>query len=130
MNDNRNQDFYKNKAISYAVVSLPLSTDILVLLVDTVQFAWFLNEVVVRRAPPLNSHKLHNTLLFLGDRLLSMCPLGGFRPKNSLENTNHLGLASFVSKFMRGLDGKVPINLLLTSLLRSSTQEIFNLRKS
>ncbi|TGO74848.1 hypothetical protein BELL_0252g00120 [Botrytis elliptica] len=122
--EGRNLDFYKNKAISCALVSLPLSTELLVLLVDTISFTLLLNDAVVGRAPPLGGHKLHNTLLFLGYRLLTMYPLGDCRPKNPLENAIHLGLASFISTFMRGLDGKVPVNPLLASLLRSSTHEL------
>ncbi|TGO28341.1 hypothetical protein BPAE_0029g00720 [Botrytis paeoniae] len=122
--ESRNPDFYKNKAISCALVSLPLSTDLLILLVDTIHFARLLNEAVVGRALPLGGHKLHNTLLFLGYRLLSMYPLGDCRPKSSLENAIHLGLVSFISTFMRGLDGKVPVNSLLASLLRSSIREL------
>ncbi|KAF7853358.1 uncharacterized protein EAF02_012012 [Botrytis sinoallii] len=122
--ESRNLDFYKNKAMSCALVSLPLSTDLLVLLVDIISFTLLLNDAVVGRASPLGGHKLHSTLLFLGYRLLSIYPLGDCRPKNPLENAIHLGLASFISTFMRGLDGKVPVNPLLASLLRSSTHEL------
>ncbi|TGO37416.1 hypothetical protein BHYA_0098g00400 [Botrytis hyacinthi] len=122
--ESRNLDFYKNKAITCALVSLPLSTELLTLLVDTITFTLLLNDAVVGRAPPLGGHKLHNTLLFLGYSLLSMYPLGDCRPKSSLENAIHLGLVSFISTFMRGLDGKVPVNPLLASLLRFSTQQL------
>ncbi|KAF7924188.1 uncharacterized protein EAE97_010800 [Botrytis byssoidea] len=122
--ESRNLDFYKNKAISCALVSLPLSTDLLTLLVDTISFTLLLNDAVVGTGPPLGGHKLHNTLLFLGYRLLSLYPLGHCRPKSSLENAVHLGLVSFISTFMRGLDGKVPVNPLLASLLKLSTQEL------
>ncbi|KAM0129915.1 hypothetical protein ACHAP3_007652 [Botrytis cinerea] len=120
----KNPDFYKKQAVSCALVSLPLSTGLLTLLVDIIHFAWLLNEAIIGRAPPLCGYKLHNTLLFLGYRLLSMYPLGGCRPKNSLENAIHLGLTSFIVTFMRGLDGKVPGNSLLASLIRSSAQEL------
>lgn len=120
----KNLDFYKKRAVSCALVSLPLSTGLLTLLVDIIHFAWLLNEAIIGRAPPLCGYKLHNTLLFLGYRLLSMYPLGGCRPKNSLENAIHLGLTSFIVTFMRGLDGKVPGNSLLASLIRSSAQEL------
>ncbi|ATZ52810.1 hypothetical protein BCIN_08g04410 [Botrytis cinerea B05.10] len=120
----KNPDFYKKQAVSCALVSLPLSTGLLTLLVDIIHFAWLLNEAIIGRAPPLCGYKLHNTLLFFGYRLLSMYPLGGCRPKNSLENAIHLGLTSFIVTFMRGLDGKVPGNSLLASLIRSSAQEL------
>ncbi|KAM0151087.1 hypothetical protein ACHAPG_008478 [Botrytis cinerea] len=120
----KNPDFYKKQAVSCALVSLPLSTGLLTLLVDIIHFAWLLNEAIIGRAPPLCGYKLHNTLLFLGYRLLSMYPLGGCRPKNSLENAIHLGLTSFIVTFMRGLDGQVPGNSLLASLIRSSAQEL------
>ncbi|TGO43575.1 hypothetical protein BOTNAR_1974g00020 [Botryotinia narcissicola] len=82
--ESRNLDFYKNKAISCSLVSLPLSTDLLTLLVDTISFTLLLNDAVVGTAPPLDGHKLHNTLLLLGYRLLSLYPLGYCRPYSSL----------------------------------------------
>ncbi|KAJ8069238.1 hypothetical protein OCU04_002904 [Sclerotinia nivalis] len=116
--------FYGRQVISSAQGNLQLSTDLRVLLTDIAYFAWLLNEAIVGRGPPLDSYKLHNTLLLLGYRLISMYPLGVLRPNNPLEDAIHLGLTSFVTTFIRGLDGKVPDNPLLAGLIKSSAQKL------
>ncbi|KAF7865185.1 hypothetical protein EAF04_006162 [Stromatinia cepivora] len=117
-------DFYGRQVISSAQGNLQLSTNLRVLLTDIAYFAWLLNEAIVGRGPPLDSYKLHNTLLLLGYRLISMYPLRILRPNNPLEDAMHLGLTSFVATFIRRIDSKVPDSPLLARLIKSSTQQL------
>lgn len=128
INNTENPDLYKVEVQNLSSTQWfpQLSTTLRSLLLDTTYFARLLNEANIGRGSRLNGYTLHNTLLFLGYHLLSLYPLGDFRPItiSPIENAVHLGLTAFVTTFIRGLDGKVPENLLLAGLIRSSVREL------
>lgn len=102
-----------------------LHVDLQGLLRDITGLASLLNDAGAGHRPKLNGYELEDTLLVLGYRLVSICPLGGLRPTSRLDNAVHLGLTAFMVTFLPRLDCRIADNPLLSNLARSAVQEHF-----
>ena len=91
-------------------------------LTDTLSLARQLNGSIGRTFK-LDGYLFHDICILIGYRLIHISPLGGPRPVASVENALHLGLMSFMTTFMAGLDRKIPHPRLLSELARAAIQK-------
>lgn len=102
-----------------------LGTTLQILLTDSTSFARMINDAVSGLRPTFSSYAMHCTLLLLGYRLVSICPLAGPRPHDRLVDAIHLGLAAFMMTFLRRLDRKIAEMPLLSSVSRTAVDNIY-----
>jgi hypothetical protein len=74
----------------------------------------------------LDGYTYHNCLILIGYRLLHISPLGGPRHSSPLENVFGLGLMAFMTTFLHGLNGRIPVFARLSELARSAIRGHFD----
>jgi hypothetical protein len=86
---------------------------------DVFQLATLLNDRY-RRGKKIHGHYFHDTVIWIGYRLVHLGPLDSPRPIDGSRNMLHLGLIAFMANFLAGLDRKLPRLPQLASLIRTA----------
>ncbi|KAE8381499.1 hypothetical protein BDV26DRAFT_255307 [Aspergillus bertholletiae] len=90
---------------------------------DMLYLASLLNSSISGITPKMNAIELHQDILLLGYRLVDLRPVGSPLGTSSLQNKVYLALTSFLMTLLRGWNGRVVQNDLLSQLLLAEVQQ-------
>lgn len=103
-------------------LSKHLRTNLQAVFIGMSNLARLMNDVCAGRCPRIKSYVFLDTVILLGYRLIQVSPLSGPRQLSCLENAVHVGLAVYITAFLRGLDMKVTEVPLIFNLARLVAQ--------
>lgn len=104
-------------------LSKRLATDLQTIFTDMNSLSRVMNDACEGHRPRIKPYIFLDTIILLGYRLFQISPLSGPRPFNHLENVVYVGLAVYLTAFLRGLDMKASNVPLVSDLARSVAQD-------